>query len=378
MQHIKSSCARSEHGELRIEGIVVGTIIYWLKHVVKRYSPRFELCLLVGLFLTTEGGATSRKEEKIDYVVAVVNEQAITWTELQSALVIPTFVDPMLSLSPQMLNQLENPSLEVQRTVLEILIDRTLMLQEAERWGIPLARWHEKVATDMSKLMAAYPSEETFFKILKASRLEYEELEEWLRSGLIIDELILRRFINRIDGEEMEKQATKHFQQHKSDYSLPAQARFQYVLVSSKPNAPVSRQTEAKQLAQYIYLRLREGTAVQSIPEIAANPVKIIASTKTENIHTEIGQLIVELEANRWNRPIQTPDGYLVTRLLSLEKPRLRKYTEVRQKIKRRLVEKQVAEQMEIWLEEQKKTGDWRILNPALSELQQNDRSTKP
>ena len=205
-------------------------------------------------------------EERIDYVVAVVNDQAITWTELRSALVIRAFVDPLVSLLPPLLDELRNPSDEAQRTILDILIDRTLMLQEAERMGILLARWHEKVAIDMEGLKRSYPSKSVFFERLKLSGLEYAELKEWRRADLIIDNLIFRKFINSIDEEKIEQEALQHFEQHKTKYSEAQKA-----------------------------------------------------------------------------------------------------YAEVKDEIKRMLIEKQVDEQMKKWLAEQKKIVNWRILDSSLS-----------
>ena len=143
-----------------------------------QYASRLAFYTLFTIFLTTGSHAAVGSGEKVDYVVAVVNDQAITWSELQGALVIPAFVDPLISLSSPILDELRNPSNEVKRTVLDILIDRKLMLQEAERWGIPLARWHDKVAADMDKIKRSYSSESAFVEALKQSGLEYEELEE--------------------------------------------------------------------------------------------------------------------------------------------------------------------------------------------------------
>ena len=343
-----------------------------------RYASRFTFYTLLAIFLTTGIRAAVRNGEKIDYVVAVVNGQAITWTELQSALVIPAFVDPVISLSSPILDELRNPSDEVKRTVLDILIDRKLMLQEAERWGIPLARWHDKVAADMDKIRAAYPSEAAFLETLKKSGLAYGELEEWLKSGLIIDDLIFRRFINRIDEEKIEQQAAQHFEQNKVKYSEAAQVRFQYVLVPSKLDESLNQQTHARQLAEENYSRLQSGVSPEDILQIEENSLAMMIGTTTEIVETKLGRSIAKLEVDEWSLPMRIPDGYLVANMLGTEKPRQKTYTEVRGEIKRMLIEKQVAEQMELWLGKQKETGNWRILDPALAQLQVENPHIEP
>ena len=343
-----------------------------------RHASGLTFYTLLVIFLTSGSDAVAGNGENIDYVVAVVNDQAITWSELQSARVIPACIDPLISMSSAILDELTNPSDEVKRTVLDILIDRKLMLQEAERWGIPLARWHDKVTADMDNIERSYPSASAFVEALKKSELEREELQEWLRSALIIDDLIFRRFINTIDEQKIEQQAAQYFEQNRMKYSEAAEVKFQYVLVPSKLDEPLDQQAQAKQLAQEIYSRLQRGVAIQDFRQVGETSLEIMTGTTTEVVETNLGRLIVELERDAWSPPIRTPDAYLVAKSLGTQKLRYKPFSEVRQRIATMLVEKQVAQQMESWLEKQKETGNWRILNPALAQLQIGNPDTEP
>ena len=334
--------------------------------------------MLVGIFSITGVRASVGYETRIDYVVAVVNNQAITWTELRSALVIRAFVDPLVSLLPPLLDELKNPSDEAQRTILDILIDRTLLLQEAERWGIPLARWQDKVATDMERLKRSYSSELDFFETLKLSGLEYAELEEWMRAELIIDDLIFRKFINRIDEEKVEQESLQHFEQHKTKYFEAAQVKFKSVLVSLRLDASLQEKTQAERTAKAVYSSLNNGMSIQEIQQSKQEFAEIESDTRTEYIDSKLQRTIASLKTNRWNPPIRTPRGYLIVNSLGVDKRRQQAYTEVKDKIKRILIDKQVGEQMEKWLAEQKEIGSWRILHPSLARIERNSPRNKP
>ncbi|MDE0040597.1 MAG: peptidyl-prolyl cis-trans isomerase [Candidatus Poribacteria bacterium] len=354
------------------------TEIDWLRHLPTRYRLRLTVYTILWIFSITGTRAVVGNEEKIDYVVAVVNGQAVTWTELRSALVVRAFVDPLVSLLPPLLDELKNPSDVAQRTILDILIDRTLMLQEAERWGIPLARWHDKVATDMERLKKSYPSELDFFETLKLSGLEYAELEEWMRAGLIIGDLIFRKFIKGIDGEKIEQESLRHFERHKSEYSEAARVRFKYVLVRFRLDTSFQDETQVKRSAEAIYSHLRNGMSIHEIQQSEHHSAQIKSGTGTERVDSKLGRKIAALKTNRWSSPIHTPTGYLIVNSLGVEKRRQQAYTEVKDEIKRMLIDKQVKDQMEKWLAEQKEIGNWRILDPSLAKTNKHSSRNHP
>ena len=359
-------------------GLYSNTVIDWLWHLFVRYRLRLTAYTIVWIFSVTGTRAAVGNEERIDYVVAVVNDQSVTWTDLRSALVVRAFVDPLVSLLPPLLDELKNPSDEAQRTIIDILIDRTLMLQEAERLGIPLARWHDKVATDMERIKMSYPSELGFFETLKLSGLEYAELEEWMRAGLIIDDLIFRKFIKGIRGEKIEQESLRHFEQHKSEYSEAARVRFTYVLIPLRSDASLQEETQAGRSAEAIYFRLRNGMSIQEIQQFEQGSAQIKPDSRTEYIDSKLGRTIAALKTNRWSSPIRTPSGYLIVNSLGVEKRRQQAYTEVKDEIKRMLIDKQVGEQMEKWLAQQKEIGNWRILDPSLAQTKKHSPRNKP
>ena len=356
----------------------MANIIDRRRNFFARCRLRLTVYALVGIFAISGIRVAIGNDARIDYVVAVVNDQAITWSELPSELVISAFVNPSVPLLPPLLNKHRNPTREDQRTVLDTLIDRTLMLQEAERWGIPLARWDDKVADRIERFKKSYPSKSVFFETLKQAGIEYAELEEWIRTRLIIDNLIFRKFINSIDGEKIEQESLRHFEQYKSEYFQAARITFEYVLVPLSLDASLEEKSRVERLAEKIYLHLRNGMPIEEIQQFESGDANIKIAARTTHLDSELGSTIAALKTNRWSSPIPTPGGYLVANSHGAEKRRQKAYTEVKDEIQSMLIDKQVDEQIEKWLAKQKEIGNWHILDPALAQIEGRASRNKP
>ena len=99
------------------------------------------------------------------------------------------------------------------RTVLDELIDRKLMMQEADRLGIPLARWKAKVDVE---LKATLGDEKLLTEINKKFGLETEEIRDWVRTRLILNEFRDRRF-GRVDN--LDQQVAEYFKLSFHDFN---------------------------------------------------------------------------------------------------------------------------------------------------------------
>jgi hypothetical protein len=86
------------------------------------------------------------------------------------------------------------------------------MMQEADKLGIPLARWKTKVDVE---LKATLGDEKLLQEINKKLSLETEEIREWLRTRLILNEFRDRRF-GRVDN--LEQQATEYLRHHPNEF----------------------------------------------------------------------------------------------------------------------------------------------------------------
>ena len=295
-------------------------------------------------------------EEIIDSVVAVVNGQAITLSDLKNELII---------------SEIENPSDKVKASVLLSLIERRLMLQEAEKVEFPPAP--EKVDAEMQKIVSRYESEALFRKELKQRGLEYEALVEWIRARMIQEKWIERQFGHKLLDDDIEQEAIQYYEQHKSEFIEPVKVRYQAVTVLSKPEDTAQQQRRAKQAAEVIYSRLRKGATVRDIQP--TNQIRIDDNAEISGTQ-KLGLTLAQLKVGELNKPILTPEGYLIAKLLSKVPPRQKKYQQVRREISELLIQSKIKALLEAWLKEQRRTGDIRILHPKLAQVLTEQRTT--
>lgn len=322
------------------------------------YITHYILRILFYLFLSwVVINLPVQGEEIIDFVVAVVNGQAITLSELKNELII---------------SEIENPSDKVKASVLLSLIERRLMLQEAEKVEFPPAP--EKVDAEMQKIVSGYKSEALFRKELKERGLEYETLVEWIRSRMILEKWIERQFGHKILDDDIEQEAIQYYEQHKSEFIEPVQVRYQAVTVLSKPEDTSEQQMRAKQLAEDIYSRLRKGETVHDIQP--TNRIRIDNNAEISGAQ-KLGLTLAQLKVGELSKPMLTPEGYLIAKLLSKVPPRQKKYQQVRREISELLIQSKIKALLETWLKEQRKVGDIRILHPKLARVLTAQREGK-
>ena len=314
------------------------------------------------------------KERTVDYVVAVVNDQPITLHELETELILIAVISNRLIILGEQENalniqEIKNPPNTVKRAVLETLIEQKLMLQKADDIGILLWSWGKKVNTEIQGLKSLYSNEALFLEDLKRLGLEYQEVEERVRTFLIVNELTIRQFRNSIDEEQISQKAPQYFEEHRSEFVELAQIQFQSILVRSKPNDTADLQTQAKTLAETIAFQLQTGVTFQEIQQIYPdNPLlRIVTEPQTFPTDTEVRLAIADLEVNEVSQPISTPEGHLIAKLLKKEPARQKTYPEVSQEIQNKLIGEELQKQRKAWLTEQKATADIRILDPELA-----------
>jgi peptidyl-prolyl cis-trans isomerase SurA len=129
----------------------------------------------------------------LDKVVAVVNNEAITWSELYRAM--------EFELSRQMRSVSDEQKREVfknnEEQFLESMIDLRLQLQEAKRLGITVSE--DEVDNAIKGIKNKYSmDEEAFTASLKAEGFTQQEYRERLREQILIGRLVDREVRSRM------------------------------------------------------------------------------------------------------------------------------------------------------------------------------------
>ncbi len=340
------------------------------------YTLRITCYILLCLAFIGIPSSGLSEERVLDYIVAVVDDQPITFRELENELILIAIVSNPLIILGEVenelnLEELKNPPDTVKRAVLEALIEQKLMLRKADDIGMLLWSWGKRVNTEIQALKALYRDEALFFAALERLGLEYQEVEERIKAVLIVNALTVRQFRNRIDEKQINQQAPQYFEQHRSEFIEPAQIQFQYILVRSRPDDAADLQAQAKVLAETISSQLRTVATFQEIQ--GAYPdhplLRFQEEPQTVPIDTEIRGAIADLVVNEVSQPLPVPEGYLIAKLLKKVPSRQKTYPEASQEIQDTLIAEELQKLREVWLAEQKAAADIRILDAELKKI---------
>ncbi|TET48720.1 hypothetical protein E3J59_00105 [Candidatus Aerophobetes bacterium] len=175
---------------------------------ILRKGRRVKLFLFLAFFIFSGVSISAYSLELIDQIIAVVNGEIITQSELLLELhLLPTY-------SPN------NPGLT--REVLSYLIKKKIYLQEAKRQGITVSsRRVEKIIADEKKGM----SSQEFERILGEAKISLEGYKSWLKTEILIYELKREKSKQieqeiRVDKEEIENfylDLKQHLEEHKDE-----------------------------------------------------------------------------------------------------------------------------------------------------------------
>ena len=288
-------------------------------------------------------GRPGPDEHVTDRVVAVVNNDAITLTELQESIVTYRAENPGRRSGPT--------DEELRKDFLTRLIENRLQLQEAER---------EKIAVDDVELNEEFldrikrygvKTEEEFDKLVRAQGVTVESIKKRLRDGLKVSKLVNRRVRLRVSVTEAEISAYLEANRAKLETSLSFHAR--HILVS--PESPSDGGWEAARIkAEMLRTQLLDGAdfielAKQHSRDATARDGGDLGALKRGELAQDVESELLGLGAGEISRPVRSTLGYHVFRLESKE---TLEAASIRQQIRDILLKQQFDNRLEAWLKE--------------------------
>jgi len=138
----------------------------------------------------------------LDRVVAIVNQDVITWSELYKGME----ADASPAVRAMKEDEKRNVFKENEAIFLETLINVRLQMQEAKNLGIGVSDGEVQEAVDSIKKKYSM-SEEAFKESLKGEGFSYEEYKKKLREQIIISKLVNTQIRNKIvvNDEDIKK-----------------------------------------------------------------------------------------------------------------------------------------------------------------------------
>ena len=298
----------------------------------------------------------------IDSVIAVVNKQAITQSELVDEFRIETIMDKPIK---------KKPTETDKQRYLDRIISRRFVLQGAEKIGITTTDHKKQVAERIAEIRAKFTSDKTFQSAMRKQKLEMATLEKWVYEQIIYEIYYNRQFINRVDSREIDELAPQYFESNKAKYVVPATVTFRSVFIAFAPESSEERKQVTTQIAEQINSRLQRGETFEKIERGNKTNPSISFDLQTLTTDTPLGKVVSQLNPTERKGPILVPEGYWIVELIKKTDARQKQYSEVKDEIFT-MIRQNIAEtEFNEWLRSQKTSPSWYIINDALKRANQ-------
>jgi len=186
----------------------------------------------------------------LDRIVATVNDEIITWSELMNVIVI----DGRQLLTGLTGEQRDNKIREAERPVLNSLIEMKLQLQEARRMNLEVNP--SEIDGAIADIMAKYSlTEETLKESLKAEGLAPEDYR-----ARLADQILLQKVINYVVRNNIvvsDKEIEKYYKDHPGEFDGGEKIRISQIFFAMPRES--SRKEEMEMKARDIVQRISSG-----------------------------------------------------------------------------------------------------------------------
>jgi parvulin-like peptidyl-prolyl isomerase len=291
--------------------------------------------------------------EMVDRIVAIINDEIITLSELNSNL--ETYMKRVEESSE--VTDREKVKKQLRKLILNSLIDQKLINQEAQKLGI--------AATDDD-------IDKAIKSILSKKKITMEALAEDIadQGGTIKDyrEEIKQHLTKRnLIGREIRKKVTvtqeeigNYYRKHRNDYEGKEAVRIRQILIIVPNDCDAETKEEKRSSAEKTLKRLRNGEPFAFLAaEVSQGPA---AQTGGDLGYIEKGLILPEvdtvafsLKKGEMSGIIETSVGFHIIQVLDKRGAGIKPPESVREEIVEKLGSKKVEEKFQEWLKEQRK-----------------------
>lgn len=306
-------------------------------------NNKLKLLFLVSLWLFSFS-KPSISGEVIDRVVAVVNDDVITLSELKEEV--------------QIFDNKSPGDTQTQGQVLENMIEVKLLEQEAKKLGIHVTEKDVDAAIDGVKAKFNL-TDEQLAELLKKQNLTPQAFREQWRRQLLANKLIGAQLQGQIAVTEDE--IKKYYEENRGKLESSSEIRIAHILI---PVASQDDEEQAQKLAQEVAKLAISG---KDFGELAKKYSKDASSAgnggdlgyfKKGELAEVVEKAIEEAPVGEIVGPIRSSDGYHIIKVIdkkSSETASLDKSKE--DEIRETLYQQKVENAIKAWLEDVKKTA---------------------
>ncbi len=302
--------------------------------------------LIVSALLVSILADTSPAAMLLDRVVAVVNKEVITWSELYNMMEYES--------TDRVKQMTEEERLKIFRenepVFLEKLIDIRLQLQEARGSGTEVGP--EDVAEAIDNIKKKYSlTDRALEESLKSEGITFDEYKKRLAEQMLLSQFINKQIRNKIIVSDQD--VRKYMDAHKEKFSSGEAFRLRVILLKRPQEDADGKLTEDK--ASLIMERLGRGEDFSALSkeysaDISGKAGGDVGYISEGQMAKEFSDVLTSMKTGDFSNPFWTDKGMYIIKLD--EKISGKNSDEIRETIKKQLTEERFTEKYKIWIKD--------------------------
>jgi peptidyl-prolyl cis-trans isomerase SurA len=300
---------------------------------------------LLGILFTNALPGSASGSVVVDRVVAVVNDDIITMSDLQREEALK-----------------KSEVVHDDRLVLEDMIDRKLQMAAAKRSGMDVT--DKELADAVADIIKRNNMDmQQFGAALAKEGLTVEQYKAELREQITLSRLFNKYVRSNVNVDEAEARA--FYQNNPKTYSLPEEIRVRQIFLTVPGDVTPEQATVIKEKAQAVYARAQKGEDfIHLVREVSQGATAAqdgdLGFMKRGDALPEIEESARTLKLGDSSSPFLCAGGYNVIKLEEVRTP-VRPFEKVKDEIMKTLYEQKVENTYRSWL--QALRGDSHIEN---------------
>ena len=265
-----------------------------------------------------------------DRIVAVVNDEIITLSELRTA---DTKVFPSASLS--------------------FLIEKKLQLQAAKKKGVSVTNAEVDEALDDIKKMNKFTSEEEMKEALLKEGISIEDYKKEITEQLIILKVVNREVKSKISVSD--KDIENYYQSHKGYFKIQESVRIGYVNVPVKSSDSEEEVQKALRIITTILGDLNNNVSISELKRRYSdtrdiNFVSDLGFVKKGDLMPELENPAFSLKEGEISDVIKTSTGFYIIKKIEVKKTEYKSIDEVKDNLRDAVFQEKSENSYKDWL----------------------------
>lgn len=279
----------------------------------------------------------------LDRVIAVVNQEVITWSELYKAME----ADASPNVKELQNDEKKRVFKENEALFLETLINIKLQLQEARNVGVRVS--NEELQEAINSIKRKYGmTEAAFIESLKSEGFSYDEYKKRLREQIVISKLLNNQIRNKIVINDAD--IKKFINENKEALDNTESVRISQILLKKQNNVDNSKVEEK---AWDLLKKIEQGWSFNDLAKLhsedpSSNAGGDLGFLKKNQLSRNFTEVISKMQPGDISKPFWTENGLHIIKLES--RTASQNEDEIKEEAKKLLNDKIFSEKYNSWL----------------------------